>query len=190
MCWCTIEFLSRFYRCPLISDTVRKSDRYGVRCCSEEQFIEAKKRDGCPWAASRDANRQCNTSATYDEAVARCALQGARLCTRDELLQKCAKTTGCGLNKVLVWSMPNPTPAPIGTNLFFTPAPTLSPVTSPACTEIENPKTCREAEGCNWFEGFCDVQCSIDACSQCTKNGNGDCTDVGCLWSKGKCVDP
>jgi len=66
--------------------------------------------------------------ATYDQAAAFCSDSGARLCTEEELLNKCAKNTGCKLNKKLVWSQPigspavlAPTPAP------STPVPSSSP---------------------------------------------------------------
>ena len=83
-----------------------KQLNYGVRCCSEEQFLNAEKKEkfGCEvWAGSKDANHQCMDDAPYQDAVDFCASMGARLCTCNEVLTKCAKGTGCGLNKKLVW---------------------------------------------------------------------------------------
>ncbi len=123
-------------RCIPQTGTARKTDLYGVRCCADfKPNIFSKKRSTCDvWAFSRDLNGECNISATYDEAVQRCQNEGARLCTRDELLGLCAKKTGCLLNKKMVWSIPNPTQPPVGsggvaspTSSPTTPKPSMSP---------------------------------------------------------------
>ena len=47
---------------------------------------------------------QCYGSATFSEAVDICsAYAGGRLCSRDEMLDRCTRGTGCGFNNVLVW---------------------------------------------------------------------------------------
>ncbi len=77
---------------------------YGVRCCSEDYFFQAQKRPGCSvWSNSKNANKQCSPETDFEGAQAFCAASGARLCTCSELLNKCAKGTGCGLNKKLTW---------------------------------------------------------------------------------------
>ena len=81
----------------------------GARCCSSAQFYlsEVKHKFGCTvWAGSRGPNRECMTSGTYAEAVTHCTNAGARLCTCNELMDKCAKGTGCGLNSMMIWCEP------------------------------------------------------------------------------------
>ena len=47
---------------------------------------------------------QCYGSATFSEAVDICsAYAGGRLCSRDEMLDRCTRGTGCRFNNVLVW---------------------------------------------------------------------------------------
>ncbi len=115
-------------RCIPQTGTARKTDRYGVRCCADfKPNTFSKKRSTCDvWSFSRDLNGECNISATYEEAVQRCQNEGARLCTQDELLGLCSKTTGCLLNKKLVWSIPNPTQPPVSSGAVATSAPTVS----------------------------------------------------------------
>eukprot|EP00964_Phaeocystis_antarctica_P164460 scaffold142597_cov127-Phaeocystis_antarctica.AAC.1 len=43
----------------------------------------------------------CLYNATWDEALARCNLHGARVCTREEL--PAARGSGCGHDEALVW---------------------------------------------------------------------------------------
>ena len=97
-----------------------KTATYGVRCCKETEFKRSEKKPWCSvWAASRvgkkltpNNDNRCKTSATFQEAESYCAYSRARLCTKQELLDQCAKGTGCDLNKVLVWSS-EPAVAPV-----------------------------------------------------------------------------
>eukprot|EP00551_Chaetoceros_affinis_P000696 CAMPEP_0203643984 /NCGR_PEP_ID=MMETSP0088-20131115/9419_1 /ASSEMBLY_ACC=CAM_ASM_001087 /TAXON_ID=426623 /ORGANISM="Chaetoceros affinis, Strain CCMP159" /LENGTH=114 /DNA_ID=CAMNT_0050500343 /DNA_START=95 /DNA_END=439 /DNA_ORIENTATION=- len=87
-----------------------KVQLFGARCCSTTQFHLAEQRNDpkCNgiWASSKDPDHQCMTSGTYDDAVAHCAKSNAKLCTCNDLLNKCAKSTGCSLNKEMVWCDP------------------------------------------------------------------------------------
>eukprot|EP00551_Chaetoceros_affinis_P003107 CAMPEP_0203638570 /NCGR_PEP_ID=MMETSP0088-20131115/4568_1 /ASSEMBLY_ACC=CAM_ASM_001087 /TAXON_ID=426623 /ORGANISM="Chaetoceros affinis, Strain CCMP159" /LENGTH=139 /DNA_ID=CAMNT_0050493237 /DNA_START=38 /DNA_END=457 /DNA_ORIENTATION=+ len=79
---------------------------FSVRCCSETQFnrSEKKVKYGCDvWAGSKDKNGQCFGYGTIEDAEKFCQDAGARLCTCTELVEKCAKGTGCGLNKEFVY---------------------------------------------------------------------------------------
>jgi len=81
--------------------------RHEVRCCSDAQQPGWRHRSRCPWAASKGFNAgvvACQRSKTYAEAVAHCALVGARLCTSDELARNCAKGTGCGMDAHMIWT--------------------------------------------------------------------------------------
>ena len=97
--------------CPELDAPVDGHDPnspFGVRCCSDRRFDFSKMRDECPgvWAGSRGGpDMECNKHATLAEAEAHCAVHGpdVRLCTCDEISRQCAKSTGCNLNKELVW---------------------------------------------------------------------------------------
>ena len=41
---------------------------------------------------------------TFNRAVAICSENGARLCTKNELEEKCSANTGCAFNEELIWS--------------------------------------------------------------------------------------
>jgi len=115
--------------CAIQKMTVPKDAKYGVRCCSDYHFPMSRIQEGCScYGGSLGIHKECFMDATYDQAAAFCSDSGARLCTEEELLNKCAKNTGCKLNKKLVWSQPigspavlAPTPAP------STPVPSSSP---------------------------------------------------------------
>mmetsp|Transcript_12396 Transcript_12396/g.15700 ORF Transcript_12396/g.15700 Transcript_12396/m.15700 type:complete len:139 (-) Transcript_12396:196-612(-) len=80
--------------------------KLGAMCCSENQFHLAKRKTkyGCKiWAGAKSANHECLKRASQTEAMEYCENNGARLCTCDELLGKCAKSTGCGMNKQMLW---------------------------------------------------------------------------------------
>jgi hypothetical protein len=46
----------------------------------------------------------CPTAVTLEEAEARCAAEGARLCTADELTDDVARGTGCKLDRARIWT--------------------------------------------------------------------------------------
>ncbi len=75
-----------------------------VRCCSEQRFDFSQSKK-CPtiFGGSRGIDRQCSGKVNSDDAESFCAAVGARLCTCEEILDQCAKGTGCGLNSKLVW---------------------------------------------------------------------------------------
>ena len=94
--------IHRLYKCDPQTKVDLKTATYGVRCCSETKFNWSEKKDGCNvWAASRvDKKHQ----QLFEEAKSYCAFSRACLCTKQELLDQCPKTTGSGLNHKLVWS--------------------------------------------------------------------------------------
>lgn len=54
--------------------------------------------------ASGESKAQCHHEATYAEAVAICKANSARLCTKEELLDRCTALSGCGHDMDHVWS--------------------------------------------------------------------------------------
>ena len=45
----------------------------------------------------------CIAEADFDEAMETCQANDARLCTPEEMLDRCTRGTGCSFNKVHVW---------------------------------------------------------------------------------------
>mmetsp|Transcript_6503 Transcript_6503/g.8087 ORF Transcript_6503/g.8087 Transcript_6503/m.8087 type:complete len:137 (-) Transcript_6503:130-540(-) len=83
---------------------------FGARCCSEMSFenCEDPKSNCSVYAGSKGPDKECFLEGTHDDAVQFCTEQvNARLCTCNEVLNKCAKGTGCGLNKQMVWCAPD-----------------------------------------------------------------------------------
>ena len=81
-------------------------DGFSVRCCSDTRFPESQRRSkyGCDvWGGSRDENGECFGIGNEEDAELFCTGVGARICTCTELVEKCAKGTGCGLNKEFVY---------------------------------------------------------------------------------------
>jgi len=78
----------------------------GVRCCTttpRPHWRSKCKNKPTPLVYSRSKVPGCNGSKTFQEAVEICAAVGSRLCTGEEMLNGCAKSTGCQFNKKLVW---------------------------------------------------------------------------------------
>merc|ERR1712129_695755 len=61
------------------------------------------KNKSTPLVYSRSKVPECNDGKTFQEAVEICAAVGSRLCSGEEMLNGCAKSTCCQFNKRLVW---------------------------------------------------------------------------------------
>jgi len=88
-------------------------EKHEVRCCSETNdkpyFRNREKADYCDVYATSSlpgltGEKKCHAEVTYSEAVAICALNDARLCTMEEVLEGCAKRTGCNFDNELIWT--------------------------------------------------------------------------------------
>lgn len=87
------------------------TELHHVRCCSDSYLGDGwKKRPQCVSGMGREVwgeseiNGVCHADATYDEAVELCSSINARLCTVYELMNDCAKWTGCGHDSKMNWS--------------------------------------------------------------------------------------
>jgi hypothetical protein len=79
------------------------NEQHEVTCCSDEEKPGWNQKSGCNvWAKSKISG-SCH-SLTYDAADHLCSKNGARLCSKQEILDKCAKNSGCGNNNELIWS--------------------------------------------------------------------------------------
>jgi len=87
-------------------------DMLAVRCCSSTYLPGYEQRSSsCPWVDSDSVfdSNGCYDTATHDEAESICASVGARLCTLQEVEDRCTINTGCGHNHRMVWtSTPGP----------------------------------------------------------------------------------
>ena len=86
------------------------NDIHEVRCCSETRLGTGWKQHANCVAAGFDTwgeseiNGVCNRAKTYIEAESICAAAGARLCSKEELLNDCPRGTGCQFDKEYNWS--------------------------------------------------------------------------------------
>ena len=83
-----------------------------VRCCSDRELPGYRNRGDCAvWGESQflsrvtpQNRRGCVMEATFAQAQETCEGDGSRLCTKDELLQTCARGSGCGISMQVVWT--------------------------------------------------------------------------------------
>ena len=84
--------------------------QHAVRCCSDTQKDGYSKKPECSvWAESKfktigDGNAGCADNKTLAEATAICAAEDARLCTAEEVDNRCTRRTGCGHDFKMVWT--------------------------------------------------------------------------------------
>ena len=90
-----------------ICDTVAASinETHPVRCCSDVEIEGWKKKESCSLWSEIYRGDECKNM-TWSNANNFCATRNetARLCTLEELEAGCAEKTGCGFDKVRVWS--------------------------------------------------------------------------------------
>ena len=82
------------------------TELHEVRCCSEQSLGDGwELQDGCTvWGESEVDSGSCPDPVSYEEAVAMCAANGARLCTQEEMTGGCTASTGCSHDYELVWT--------------------------------------------------------------------------------------
>lgn len=80
-------------------------NRFAVRCCSWTDLGGWIKKDGCSvYANSHMSSFPWCMMVDWFRARDACWSLGARLCTKDELLNDCAAFSGCRFNNKMVWS--------------------------------------------------------------------------------------
>jgi hypothetical protein len=81
-----------------------------VRCCSDTQIDNYQQRNGCAvWAESQflsvgEGGDGCVHDASLATAVNTCWVDGARLCTLEEIQGACTAGTGCGHDADSIWT--------------------------------------------------------------------------------------
>merc|ERR1712119_125485 len=117
-------------KCPANEKTVEKTTVQAVRCCRDESHggsggwsfkcksdAEATYSSSSgPWGQSKldivpddligssnGLNYKC-VETNFEGAVETCAVNGARLCTPQEISDRCTRGTGCNFNSRLVWT--------------------------------------------------------------------------------------
>jgi hypothetical protein len=81
-------------------------EKHEVRCCSDTRKGTWVKNSQCSVWGESDLPR-CIHAATYQEAEAHCANNGARLCTQYELQNDCTRGSGCSHDYDMIWSSTN-----------------------------------------------------------------------------------
>ena len=87
-----------------MADPELTSEKHSLRCCSDEYRSNWRKNGGCTvWSKSVG---NCTAEYTFDEAWDMCqAMDGARLCTKQELEMNCGNDAGCDHDTAFVWTM-------------------------------------------------------------------------------------
>merc|ERR1711988_1104888 len=81
-----------------------------VRCCSDSQIDNYQQRNDCEvWAESQflsvgEGGDGCVHDAPLVTAIEVCMMEGARLCTVEEIQGACTAGTGCGHDADMVWT--------------------------------------------------------------------------------------
>eukprot|EP00547_Thalassionema_nitzschioides_P000335 CAMPEP_0194198852 /NCGR_PEP_ID=MMETSP0156-20130528/78_1 /TAXON_ID=33649 /ORGANISM="Thalassionema nitzschioides, Strain L26-B" /LENGTH=886 /DNA_ID=CAMNT_0038923681 /DNA_START=23 /DNA_END=2679 /DNA_ORIENTATION=- len=89
--------------CRNDAEMVDPTESHEVRCCSDTAKDGWVKKSNCDvWGGSRVPT--CFHGEDLATAEAICQAEGARLCTAEELYNKCAKGSGCGHDSDLIWS--------------------------------------------------------------------------------------
>ncbi|EOD38826.1 hypothetical protein EMIHUDRAFT_224272 [Emiliania huxleyi CCMP1516] len=94
-------------RCDESDRWAAPSEKHEVRCCSDSRIDGWKKKDGCSvWSESDDDEMggKCHHNKNFAQASTICEDAGARLCTRAELQGNCARRSGCGHDRDLIWA--------------------------------------------------------------------------------------
>jgi len=98
--------------CRNDAEMVDPTESHEVRCCSDTDKDGWVKKNNCDvWGASKVPT--CFHGDDLATAEAICQAEGARLCTAEELYNKCAKGSGCGHDSDLIWSSFSVTVDPI-----------------------------------------------------------------------------
>ena len=159
-------------RCDESDRWAALSEKHEVRCCSDSRIDGWKKKDGCSvWSESDDDEMggKCHHNKNFAQASTICEDAGARLCTRAELQGNCARGSGCGHDRDLIWSgteseaaVPPPSAAPPPPSSAAPPPPVAaSPSASPSsgcdsdgwCPSPYGPmQQCRDDAGPPWAD--------------------------------------
>ncbi len=148
-----------------------------VRCCSDTYIEGYEQRNGCEvWAESEflsvgEGSDGCVHESPFATAEAVCELEGARLCTLEEVLDGCTGGTGCVHDSDLIW-----TSQQCGSN-------TGGCMDEEACNY--NPDAVEDNGSCLYQDcaGECGGNAVEDECGVC--NGDGPYENFDC---DGNCI--
>jgi len=81
-----------------------EGNAHEVRCCSDTFLPGWRQENGCSVWAETDFGGSvgCSGARTYADAEAMCAERGGRLCEKSELVNDCARSTGCGYDAQMI----------------------------------------------------------------------------------------
>ena len=192
---------------------VPKTEKYGVRCCSQEKFYRAKKRTRGPvcnfyagsvtniaspgLAPGRRSGEFCPNELTFDQAKTMCKNMGAEMCTEEEMRSGCTKVGGCNMNRKLVWvndlaPTSSPTEAPTESP---TKAPTESPTKSPTKAPTDSPTMSPTMSPTGCPNPFLIIQATENTAVNLAGGSCADGTDINLATRDGSsgqifCYDP
>jgi len=85
-------------------DLIDKEDEAYVRCCSDNLITGWSWKQRCDIYTESNAWGQCSGLVSFAAAESICVNENARLCTKDELINNCAKGTGCKYDRKMIWT--------------------------------------------------------------------------------------
>merc|ERR1719410_54215 len=94
------------YECPDKDYRATTDALLPVRCCRDtepDSWTWTKNKRCAVWAQSRLSGLQCFT-VNFHRAQQICAENGGRLCTKEEMEDKCTSRTGCGFDDKQIWT--------------------------------------------------------------------------------------
>jgi len=105
-------------KCGTETAVALASELHEVRCCRDEALTGWSKHSNCPFNVWGESVLKampgapadgCYHAESYESAVVICEANNGRLCTKEELLGDCSRSTGCYHDRDLIWSS---TPVP------------------------------------------------------------------------------
>ena len=80
------------------------NDQHVVRCCTENTALNWSDKCLTIQGVYGTTPNECFMKKTFNEAMQICSsYEGGRLCSGEEMKDKCASGTGCGANTKLAW---------------------------------------------------------------------------------------
>jgi len=130
-------------------------DPHPLRCCSDTEKEGWMKRERCDIWSQSEFDGNCYDEVNFFEAFLVCAKQGARLCSKDELLSDCTRGSGCGHNGGLIWSIDTWEPCVTDAECEDGLECTTNTCGGDGICQVNDVSNCLIATGCGALDGNC-----------------------------------
>eukprot|EP01047_Picozoa_sp_COSAG01_P046434 COSAG01_NODE_4361_length_5098_cov_2.121024_1_plen_1077_part_10 len=173
------------------------TQRHEVRCCSDTANGGYQRRNGCSvWSESSFNNNQfgngtrgCVHNRDFAAAKAVCVGDGARLCTIQEMLNRCTAGTGCQHDADLIWTGTGCTP-PASHHFTVIGSPTVNVATLDGSTakcsesnELHEVRCCSDRQIPGYSDRFrmCGQRVWAESVFTASSTGGSGGQGLGCL---------